>query len=82
MRSCKLAADQRSRALIRLVRQNHSFTTRMLQWNSAIRQRFPRIGPQPQGVHDKLGSVQHSFDDFRNSRPIFDAKKTHVLRTE
>src|SRR5262249_30979872 len=42
-------------------------------------QRFPRIGPQPHGVHGKLGALKRGFDDFRNPRLIFDDQKTHVL---
>src|SRR5262249_23985188 len=42
-------------------------------------ERFPRIVPPPHGVHCKLGALQRSFDDFRNSRLIFDDQKTHVL---
>src|SRR5262249_53798547 len=42
-------------------------------------QRFPRIGAPPHGVHGKLGALQLSFDDFRNSRLIFDDQKTHAL---
>ena len=42
-------------------------------------QRFSRIGPQPHRVHGKLGALERSLDEFRNSSLIFDDKKTHVL---
>ncbi len=43
-----------------------------------VRQRFPRVSSQADGVYDEFGPFQRSFDELRNSRLIFNDQKTHV----